>query len=128
MIGPIPATPCHDHYQPRHLPHAIVAAGDFGRYTIADLLQGTAVQVSSFETKTEPLPEAELWFWLDAMAAYENAEDSEYYNVTLLEHAPPTAFTTHLNPAFDDPTTVTTTPSSPLPKEHACDIPLGQLC
>ena len=55
------ATPCHDHHQPRHLPHAIVAAGDFGRYTIVDLLQGTAVQVPSFEAKQGPLPETELW-------------------------------------------------------------------
>ena len=81
-----------------------------------DLLRGTVVQVLSFETKTGPLPETELWFWLGVMAGVDNAEDSEYYNVTLLEHATPTAFTTHLNPVFDDPTTVTTTPSSPYPK------------
>ena len=66
-----------------------------------DLLRGTVVQVLSFETKTGPLPETELWFWLDVMAAFDNAEDSEYYNATLLEHAPPTAFTTHLNPDFE---------------------------
>ena len=55
-----------------------------------DLLQDTAaVQVSSLETKTEPLREEELWFWLGEIAAYDTAEDSAYYNATLLEHAPP---------------------------------------
>ena len=93
-----------------------------------DLPQGTVVQVSSAETKTGPLPETELWFWLNVMAAFDNAEDldSEYYNTTLLglEHAPPTLFITHLNP-----TAVTTTPPSPYPKSMpARDIPLGQLC
>ena len=97
--------------------------GGFTGYVYVDLLQGTAVQVSSAETKTGPLPETGLWFWLDAMAAYDSAEGSEYHNVTLLEHAPPTAFTTHINPVFDDPTKVTTTPSSPYPKSVPATSP-----
>ena len=68
------------------------------------------------------------------MAVFDSAEDSEYYNVTaagtLLEHATPTASTTHFYSAFDGPTAATTTPSSPYPsaRGRACDIPLGQLC
>ena len=83
-----------------------------------DLLRGTAVEVSSLETTARRLPEADLYFWLGVMAVFDNAEDSEYYHITLLEHATPTgtAFTTHLNPMYDDPTTITTTPSSPNPK------------
>ena len=49
-----------------------------------DLIQDTVVQVSGFETKTEPLREEELWFWLGEMAAYDTAEDSEYYNATVM--------------------------------------------
>ena len=71
--------------------------GNFERYSCVDLIQDTAVQVPSFETETEPLREEGLWLWLGEMAAYDTAEDSEYYNVTLLEHTPPTAFTTHLS-------------------------------
>ena len=81
-----------------------------------DLLRGTVVEVSSFETTARRLQEADLYFWLDVMAVFDDAEDSEYYHVTLLEHATPTAFTTHLNPVYDDPTAITTTPSSPNPK------------
>ena len=54
-----------------------------------DLLQGTVIQVSSYETNAGPLPETERWFWLDVMAAFDSAEDSEYYNVTLLGRARP---------------------------------------
>ena len=87
-------------------------------YVYVDLLRGTVVEVSSSKTTTGPLPEEDLYFWLGVMAVFDSAEDSdsEYYNVTLLEHATPTAFTTHPNPVFDEPTTVTTTPSSPYPK------------
>ena len=126
ILTPDTATPYHDHCQPRHLPHVIVGGVDLLRrrrwYMYVDLLRGTVVEVSSFETKTGPLPEAELYFWLDMMAVFDNAEDSEYYNVTLLEHATPTAFTTHLNPVFDDPTSVTTTPSSRLLHHPACGL------
>ena len=62
---------------------------DFEGHTYVDLLQDTAVQVPGFETKTVPLPETEFWFWLDEMAGFDNAEDSEYDNAILLEHAPP---------------------------------------
>ena len=50
ILTPDTATLCHDHYQPRHLPHVIVGFdydhyGDFARpgYTYVDLLQDTAV-------------------------------------------------------------------------------------
>ena len=98
------ATPCHDHYQPRHLPQVVRVVGlaydhhgDFERHSCVDLIQDTVAQVSSFEKKTEPLREEEFWFWLGVevgeMAAYNTTEDSEleYYNVTLLEHTHPTA-------------------------------------
>ena len=62
---------------------------DFEGHTYVDLLQDTAVQVPGFETKTVPLPETEFWFWLDEMAGFDNAEDSEHDNAVLLEHAPP---------------------------------------
>ena len=66
---------------------------------------GVEDEVSSFETTTGRLPEAGLYFWLDRIAVFDNAEDSEYYYVTLPEHATPAAFTTHLSPVYDDPTT-----------------------
>ena len=117
------ATPCHDHHQPRHLPH-VAAAGVHllgRRHTHVDLPQGTAAPVLSSETMALA--------WRDGGLRHRyrpagTAEDSAYYNATLLVHAPPTAFTTLLGPAFDDPTAVTTTPPSPYtPKERACDIP-----
>ena len=49
----------HDHdHQPRHLPHVVVGGVDVlrRRYTYVGLLQGTVVQVSSFETKTSTGP------------------------------------------------------------------------
>ena len=52
-----------------------------------DLLRGTVVEVPGFESKARRLPEAELCFWLGVMAVFDNAEDLEYYNATLLEHA-----------------------------------------
>ena len=91
------ATPCHGHYQPRHLPCVVAGLaydhhGDFERYSCVrvDLLQDTVVQVTSFETKAQPLREEELRFWLCGMAAYGTAGDSApYYDATLLEHARP---------------------------------------
>ena len=117
--------PRHRHPLPRPLPTPTSSArarrlrlrpaGGFERHTYVDLLQDTVVQVSSFETKTAagPLPETGLWLWLDKTAAFDNAEDSGYYNGTLriLEHArgpgpgPPTACTTHHAPAFHGPKT-----------------------
>ena len=41
----------------------------------------TVVRVSSSEEKAGPLPETELRFWLGVMAAFDNAEDSEHYDV-----------------------------------------------
>ena len=62
ILAPGPATPHHDRHQPRHLPHVIVGGVDLLRrwYMYVDLLRGTAVRVSGFETKTGPLPETEL--------------------------------------------------------------------
>ena len=59
----------------------------------------------------------------DVMAAFDDAEDSAYYNATLLEHAPPTAFTTHPSPVLDGPTAVTTTPPFPYPKSIPATSP-----
>ena len=74
-------TPYHDHHQPRHLPHVIVGARgvDLHRrwYVYIDLLRGTAVEVLSSETTARRLPEADLYFCLDVMAVFDNAEDSE---------------------------------------------------
>ena len=57
--------------------------------TYVDLLRGTVVEVLSFETTARRLPEADLCFWLDVMAVFDNAEDSEsrYYHVTLTNYA-----------------------------------------
>ena len=48
ILTPDTATPCHDHYQPGHLPHVIAGFdydhhGEFGRYTYVDLLQDKLV-------------------------------------------------------------------------------------
>ena len=61
-LTPDTATPYHDHYQPRHLTHAIVGGVHLLRrwYMYKDLLRGKAVEVSSFETTTGALPEEEL--------------------------------------------------------------------
>ena len=94
-LGHIPtpgtATPYHDRHQPRHLPHVIAGGVDLLRrwYMYVDLLRGTVVEVSSFETTARRLPEAGLYFRLGVMAVFDSAEDSEYYNVTLQEHATP---------------------------------------
>ena len=93
-----------------------------------DLLQGAVVKVSSYDTKTEPLPEMELWLWLDAMRAYDNAEDSEYYNATLLEHAPLYRLHHPPQPCVWRPYGRHHHAVLSIPKEHACDIHLDKLC
>ena len=62
ILIPDTASPYHGRYLPRYLPHVIAGGVDLlrRRYMYVDLLQGIAVEVSSFETKTGPLSEAEL--------------------------------------------------------------------
>ena len=132
ILTPDTATPYHDHYQPRHLPHVIVGgvrvAMDLHRqwYMYMDLLRGTAVVVSSFETRTRRLPEADLYFRLGVMAVFNSAEDSGpgYYHayVTLLERA---ASTPPLPPSPPTSTLCMTTlrpppPPRPLQTQRAC--------
>ena len=65
ILTPDTATPYHGHYQPRHLPHVIAGVDLHGQlqwYMYMDLLQGTVVVVSSFETTTRRFPEADLYF------------------------------------------------------------------
>ena len=125
ILAPGTATPHHGHHQPGNLPHVIVGGVhvDLLRrwYMYVDLLRGTSVPVASFGANAGPLSEAGLWFWLGVMAVFDNAEDSEYYNVTLelrilcfvtLPPSPPTAAlrSTALRPAL-----------------HRA-VPVGQLC
>ena len=68
-------------YQPtwqtgRHLPHVAAGGVDLHRQRpmCMDRLRGTAAVVSSFETTARRLPEADLYFWLDVMAVFDNAD------------------------------------------------------
>ena len=145
ILTPGTATPGHGHYQPRHPPHVIVGSVhvDLLRsrsrrwYMYVDLLRGTVVRVSCFEAKAGPLPEAGLWFWLGVMAVFDSAEDPEYYNVMitlgLLEHTtgtPIVAYRLHHppQPCVRRPYGRHHHPALSIPKERACDIPLGKLC